>query len=701
MPTDRASAPTMTVVLDPGHHTQASRPVLEMRGRLDGALFQAALDRIALGHPTPPTDRLRLHRHGPDHHTLELPSPAGASSPYPAGLLADLLTSTPVAAPDPAPAADGELTRVRTFGPLPRTFAVTPLQRELLADALTGPDQQVEQLAWRWHGPLETRRFTAAWRAVFDCETVLRSAFVWDPQPRAVLFDTCAPDVARHTHGAFAGREDLMAAERSRGFDLRRPGLLRIALLDGPPAPSFQDEPATDMVLTYHRALLDSWSVRVLVRAFYRAYLAGGSLPGGERRPDLRDYTRWLDRQDPAPARDFWRRTAAVAPAPLTRAAPGEHTGQDGVGRSRTRLSRAETTRLTHWAARWGATESSALHAVWAMLLYRASGAVRGPVRVGFHVSFSGRGILLEDIERIPGPFANPLPVSVEVDPAGTVARLLRDVRDRAIDTAAYEWVPDGRIQQWLGRADGTGPAETLLAFEHTPRRDERLTGALAAHGVNVEHPVPAVARTASALGVLAHHDGQGGLVLSAVHDRERLEDDKTQALFAQSAGLLRRLPSTVRESTTVAEVLDSLDGLAMPRLHERRTPREGVAGMLLPLRAAAVPGVATICLVTAPGAPEAWYRGLVRCYDGPEELVVLRASAAVTRHGAAALAPVAGAGGRLVLGGFSGAGAVAYEIARHLADAGRDSPLVVLGSGEDDDGARRLARVLREAVRY
>ncbi|MGW2233332.1 condensation domain-containing protein [Streptomyces sp. NPDC001759] len=695
MPTDRSPAPTMTVVLDPGHHTQESRPVLELRGRLDMALFHAALDRIAAGHPTPFTDRLRLHQHAPDHHTLELPSAAGEPAPYPAGLLADLITSTPVTAPDAPSAADGKAPWPGVHGPLPQTFAVTPLQHELLADVGTGPDHQVEQLGWRWHGPLDADRFTAAWRAVFDCETVLRSAFVWDPHPRAVLFDRCEPDVAHHAHGTYAGREHLQAVERARGFDLRRPGLLRVAVLKGPPTRPFDGEPPTDVVLTYHRALLDGWSVRVLVREFYRAYLAGGTLPGGERRPDLRDYSRWLDRQDPRPARDFWHRTAPLtAPAPLPRAAPGERTGHDGAGRSRTRLSRAETTRLARWAARWGATESSALHAMWAMLLYRAAGTLRGPVPVGFGVSFSGRGILLEDIERIPGPFANPLPLTVDVDPADTVAGLLRTVRDRVLDMAAYEWTTAGRIHEWLGR-DGTGAAETLLAFEYDPRRDDRLTGALAAHGVRVEPPVPVAARTASALDLVAHHDGQGGLVLSAVHDRERLDDDETQAMLAQGARLLRRMPYTVHESTTVGEVIDSLRDTKLPRVHDRGRPEN----LLVPLRAPALRGRATICLVAAPGAPDTWYRALERCYDGPEALYVLRTSADAPRGGAAALAPVAASGGRLVLGGFSGAGAIAYEIARAFVAAGGTPPLVVLGSGEDEDGARELSRALRRAA--
>ncbi|MEW1552155.1 condensation domain-containing protein [Streptomyces tsukubensis] len=675
--------PTMIVVLAPGHHAREPRPVLELRGRFDPDLFRAAVDRIAAVHPTPSGGRLRLHRHGPDHHSVELLPAAGDPAPYPAGLLADLITSAPAAAHGPAGAPARSTP--------PRTFSVTPLQRELLADTGTGTGHQVEQLVWRWHGPLDTALFTTAWRAVSDCESILRSAFVWDPHPRTVLFDHGAFEVAHHTHGTFADREHLLTAERRRGFDLRRPGPLRVALLDGPPAPAVAEEPSTDVVLTYHRALLDSWSVRLLIREFYRAYLAGGVLPGGERRPDLRDYTRWLDRQDPAPARDFWRRTA-TATAPLPAADPGLRTGRAGAGHSRARLSRAETTRLVHWAARWGATESNALHTVWAMLLYRASGPLRGPVPIGFGVTFSGRGCLLEDIERIPGPLANPLPLTVEVDPAGTVVQLLRTLRDRVLDMAAHEWTPAGRVREWTGRA-ADGPADTLLAFEQAPRRDDRLTRALAARGIRVGQPVPAMARTASPLGVVAHHDAQGALVLSAVHDRERLEDEGTRTTLLQSAGLLRRLPSVVGEKTTVAELIGPLSGAAMPRVHDR----DGPGDRPLLLRAATLPSRATVCLVAAPGAPETWYHGLLRCYEGPEALFVLRAPPDPAHAGTAR--PPAGRPGRLVLGGFSGAGAVAYEIARHLVAAGCTPPLVVLGSDDNDDGTRELARALARAA--
>ncbi|WP_150521599.1 hypothetical protein [Streptomyces subrutilus] len=62
--------------------------------------------------------------------------------------------------------------------------------------------------------------------------------------------------------------------------------------------------------------------MRLLLREFYRAYLADGVLPGGERRPDLRDHARWLARQGSDGARELWTRTAPPRHAATT---PGRH----------------------------------------------------------------------------------------------------------------------------------------------------------------------------------------------------------------------------------------------------------------------------------------------------------------------------------------------------------------------------------------
>ncbi|MEV7217411.1 condensation domain-containing protein [Kitasatospora cineracea] len=437
-------------------------------------------------------------------------------------------------------------------------------QHDVVLDSLDhrGTGRHVEQLSWRWRGPLDAERFAAAWQSVTDRETVLRASFGWDPEPRVVLHERAAAEVAHHRAGSVRW-EELIERDRLRGFDLRRPGPLRITLLDEAPAD-------TRVLLTFHHALLDAWSVSVLLDEFFRAYLAGGELPGGERRPDIRDLARWLDRQDPSPARDFWTGALpAGAPAVLP-ATPGPATAESGCGRIEARLSAAEADRLHRWAARRAVPESSALQAVWALLLYRASRA-RGPAQVGFGVTVSGRGIALESVERLPGPLRNCLPMSVQVDPAHRLGRLLAELRDRALDMAAYEWVPVGQIHEWTGRAPGGGRLlESLVAVEGVPHRPEELRAELAADGVEVTEPRASGAHTAFPVALLAHRDPDGSLALTAVHDRARISAADAGRLVGHCLRLLRGL-SGADETTTVAELLARLAGDPPPRIAERR----------------------------------------------------------------------------------------------------------------------------------
>ncbi|MFC8372152.1 condensation domain-containing protein [Streptomyces sp. NPDC057239] len=614
-------------------------------------------------------------------------------SPAFAGPLADRLTRPP--APSPAPA--------RTEPP--ETFAVTPLQRDVLADAVHHPDHHVEQLAWRWHGPLDTGRFTAAWQSVFDRETVLRAAFDWDPHPKVTVHRHATPEVVRHAHGTFPGRAVLMEHERVRGFDLRRPGLLRAALLDGAPPGTPGGTAPTEVLLTYHRALLDHWSVHALLREFYRAYCADGVLPGGERRPDLRDYVRWLEAQDPSAARDFWTREAARPAVRLPQAAPGAATGQTGTGRVRCRLTGDEAARLAAWAAHQGATESVAVHTVWAMLLHRASDAAAEPARVRFGVTVSGRGVFLGDIERTPGPFASPLPVSVEVDPAAPVSRLLGALRDCALDVSGYEWVAAGQIRDWLAQGPiapqdeaGAVLADSLLVFEHRTRGLGEPGPGLAARGVRVDAPDLLPARPPVPIGIVVHHDRQGGLVLTCVHDRARLDDARAFALLSASARLLRELPDVTGESVTVADLLDGLPRTDLPRLHERPVPPAEAGGPLVTLRAATAPRTGTACLVTPPGTPASWLAGLVRGTTGAHAVVALYPAAHGARTCVTALRRhLRTADGPLVLAGVSGVGALACDIALGLAEDGGAPPPVVLADG---DSVGALAHAIETTLR-
>ncbi|MES5825447.1 condensation domain-containing protein [Streptomyces sp. RG80] len=613
-----------------------------------------------------------------------VPDPAEGITDTSVAALADLLRET---LGELADAADA---------PIPSVFRATPQQTALYTegDAQPGTGRHVEQLVWVWHGPLDVERFTSAWQSVFDCETVLRTSFTGGPEPQLMVHSRVAPEITVRVRRGDEDLSGLLERDRLRGFDLRCPGPLRLTLLGSEGSPLEGAASPTRIVLTYHRALLDTWSAHIMLREFHRAYLAGGSLPGGERRPDLRDFTAWIAAQDLEPVRGFWARSVPPADAASRPARPGGATGLTGVGRTRLRLDSAETIRLARWAGMWGIAESSVLQAVWAILIHRASGA-GGPAPVCFAVTVPGRGIPLDGAARMLGPLRNSLPMSIEVDPAGTLPHLMRQLRDNALDMAAYEWVPADWIRPPGRRGTGTDPAATVIVFEDPPHPVEGLENELAAQGIRAEFSGTVPARSVLPIGLLAHHDSTGGLVLTGVHDRDVLDEEAAAELLMQSALLLRELPLWAGESTTVADAVKLLEGRAVPQMAE--SSGADPDGPLLTLRPAAQEQAGTICLVPPPGAPATCYDLLAHTYDGSRELLVLTGDADGARPALAAH----GTGRSLLLGGFSGAGALACDLARRIAaDGGRPPRVVLAGAGADEEErARDLARALEDAT--
>ncbi|MDV6287052.1 condensation domain-containing protein [Streptomyces sp. UP1A-1] len=292
-------------------------------------------------------------------------------------------------------------------------------------------------------------------------------------------------------------------------------------------------------------------------------------MPGGERRPDLRDWAGWLQRQDPAGARDFWRGAVPDGPVAVLPARPGPRTRQRGRGRTEVRLSPAEAERLHRWAALRAVPDSSALETVWALLLYRAAGP-GGAATVGFGVTVSGRGITLDCAERLPGPLRNCLPMVVRVDPGETVGL--------AADGPAGPGAGHGRLRMGLHPPDP--PLDGPL-----PRR-----GTAAERGLGGQNSAPAgqpEERTRSAAGIalepepahgacpdlpvalLVRPGGDGRLTFCVDHDRNRISDADARLLAGHCARLLRHLPGT-DEATTNGAVLDVLAGEALPRIAPR-----------------------------------------------------------------------------------------------------------------------------------
>ncbi|MFB8033652.1 condensation domain-containing protein [Streptomyces sp. NPDC056004] len=698
---------SMTVVISSG-----MPPALELRGPLDPAALARALAELPGCTPT-------LRRHTATHHTLYL-SPRH----LPAGALGDLLTAF-TGPPGSGASADAS-TEVSTdaagaplFVPLPgpeessvspvqgepdhsaaALFPASPRQREILLDLMTaapGTAPYVEQQHWRWYGSLDTRRYRAAWASAADREAVLRGSFARADAPggpRVAVHPKATPRVVRHPYGS-VDRQALLGSERLTAFDPLRPGPLRVLLID--------EQPGTmgpvRVVVTYHLAFIDGPSVRMLLRAVHRAYLADGPPPGGQRRPDLRDHLDWLDRQDTAPAREFWTRAAPPAGAAILPPRPSGTPSRPGHGRTGQRLTPHEAVRLRHWAGDIGVTECTALHAAWALLLHRASGRT-GPAPVAFGMTVSGRGILLDGAALLPGPLRNPQPLSTEVDPAMPLARLLTELGERAMDMAAYEWVSEGQVHAWSGRPAEDRLTGTVIAFEPPaslapPATGDPLRNEFDAQDIRLTPPETVPADTGVPLSLTAHHDADGGLALTAVNDRTHLADPDAATALAQTVLLLREFPRFIAAGTPVAEAL-ALLGPAAPA----RTHHPGPAPGPTVLRPATRSGAGTVLLVPPPDAPAGCYDELARIYPGPQTLLTV--NGAVDAAGClAALRPALAAAEPVTFGCYSGGGALAYEVAQQIAGHGWLPPPVAIAgtAAAAEAGAAALSRTLAEVA--
>ncbi|KOV97482.1 hypothetical protein ADK65_25490 [Streptomyces sp. NRRL B-1140] len=678
---DAQPGAVLAVVHEPGGAAPGSALVFELCAPLGTAQAEAVAARIATRHRA---YSVALEE-AAGRYLVRLSRAGAAGGPEPVPLTAELLA---------------DLLQPPCLGTVP----VTGHQRELLLAAVNRPGaagRHIEQLHWSWTGPLDIGRFTAAWQSVTDREVVLRASFDWTGAPRLVLHERAAVEVVHHRHTTVAWN-DLLRRDRARQFALHRPGLLRVNLLDGPPQHDATGRATTTRILlSYPPALLDERGAQLLVREFYRAYLADGVVPGGERRPDIRDHVEWLRNQDTDVARRFWTTAAPPANAAVSPGRPGGRSRNTGPGRIQRRLRPQQTARLRSWAAAWGAGESSALHAVWALLLYRAAG-VRGPAPVSFGMHLSGRDLMLRGAADIPGLLGNPLPVTVTVDPTAPLVDLLRQVRDAALDLSAYPWVSGDLIREWSGRDPGDRLTDTLVRFDTRPELPKSLRSELTAQGIRVDVPQSVSSDTSLPVTLVARHDSQGGLTLTATHDRAGLSDADASGTLSQCMHLLRLLPDHHDERVTVAQVLDLLRAGEVP-LAARQEP--GPRGFALAVLRAGEPGADVIVLVMVPGVPPGAYDLLLSEHDGPERIVSLVLDDAGGLPPPSGLRELGlregpGPGRRLVLCGCGPASRAAYEIARN-APFGTDGPTTVImtGAGDAADSARALLLAL-ESVR-
>jgi amino acid adenylation domain-containing protein/non-ribosomal peptide synthase protein (TIGR01720 family) len=349
-------------------------------------------------------------------------------------------------------------------------YPLSPMQQGMLFHSLYAPDSQLyfNQLSSPIRGEINSENFKRAWQEILDRHPILRTAFVWSglKQPLQIVPHRVELPWEQHDlRGLAVGEqtrkiEEILLSDRTHGFDLTKPPLMRVVLIQ-------LGDAQWQVVWSHHHLLMDGWCMPIILKEFasiYDSLQRGESVPPATTRP-FRDYIAWLQKQEVTKAEEFWRRILKGFDSPTSL---GNYKLTDDLssdtGEKTIRLSPEATTRLESLARQYQLTLNTLFQGAWGLLLSRYS----GESDVVFGATVSGRPADLEGVENMLGLFINTLPVRLKADPEQMTLNWLKELQEQQVEARQYEHAPLMAIQSWSEVQRGS-LFESILAFENYP----------------------------------------------------------------------------------------------------------------------------------------------------------------------------------------------------------------------------------------
>ncbi|WP_347556843.1 non-ribosomal peptide synthase/polyketide synthase [Robbsia sp. KACC 23696] len=349
-------------------------------------------------------------------------------------------------------------------------YPLSPMQSGMLFHTLYAPEggAYLNQLRVDVEG-LDVARFRAAWEAVSERHTTLRTGFVqqdegwlqWVAQRVTLPF---AEHDGRARSDGVEALDALARAELARGFDLACPPLQRIVLVR-------TGAQRHHLIWTHHHLLLDGWSVSMLMGEVLRHY-DGHTLSAPTGR--YRDYIAWLQARDEQAGEAYWRgvlaqmgeptRLAASLPQDTQDSGTVAQSASEGQDEQLLEWSEPATAALVALARRCRVTVNVLVQAAWAMVLQRWT----GQASVVFGATVSGRPVDLAGTEQLLGLFINTVPVITSPRGDAVLGDWLSALQAQGVASQEQAHTPLFDIQRWSG-AGSEGLFDTLIVFENYP----------------------------------------------------------------------------------------------------------------------------------------------------------------------------------------------------------------------------------------
>ena len=360
-------------------------------------------------------------------------------------------------------------------------YPASALQQGLLFHSMYAPNSTVYvvSVGWQLRGELEVGALKRAWGEVLQRHALLRTAFVGQEleSPLQVVHRRVELPLQQHDWRGLDLQEQqerlrvLHQADRERGFDFETPPLMRLLLIR-------TEDQEHRLIWSYHHALLDGWSVPIVlgeVTACYEAYRRQQVPQLAPVRP-YREYIEWLQRQDLGQAEAYWRMRLEGVSAGLSLGIDRQRSAQEAVAArhaERRSVLPMSLSRLEGVAREHKLTVNTLVLGAWVLLLSRYSGS--RDVVLG--VTIAGRPAELVDAERRVGLFINTLPLRVHIRPQEPVLALLQELQSRQSELMEYQYAPLTQVHKWSGLPAGSSLFETAFVFENYPVGPSEASG--------------------------------------------------------------------------------------------------------------------------------------------------------------------------------------------------------------------------------
>lgn len=340
---------------------------------------------------------------------------------------------------------------------------LTPLQEGIYfhsAFADPGADQYVVQQVVELTGAVDSAALRRALQSVVDRHEALRTGFsvLGDGRVVQVVHPSVVVEMAVVTD-AGADVDELLSADRARGFDLAQPPLVRYTLLRASSEKYL-------LLQSIHHAVADGWSVPVMLRELMASYSVGDSGVVLPSPAPYRSYLEWLAGHAHEASAAVWRK-ALNSPGPAVEL-PAPSAGSSGVHATRVGLSDSDTRALSTTGRSYGLTLSTLVHGAWGLVL----GRMTGRTDVLFGSTVSGRGGDLPGIESMVGLFINTVPARLRFDPAETAAQALSRWQREQSELLDHQYLGLPELRRTGGLEQNF---ESLVVFENYPLGDTAI----------------------------------------------------------------------------------------------------------------------------------------------------------------------------------------------------------------------------------